>query len=79
MFKGAGSVPEFSVRVNAVPDGIFGLYGKFSVLLEVSATNVCVTLAFTVGADVNPLPALFTVTACITSFRTIGSNSNNDP
>ena len=55
------------------------MYGKFSVLLEVSATNVCVTLACTVGADVNPLPALLTLTACIISFPINGSKSNNDP
>ena len=48
-------------------------------LLEFNATNVWLTLAWTVGADVNPLPAFSTVTACITSFSIIGCRSNNEP
>ena len=48
-------------------------------LLDCNATKVWLTLAFTVGADVNPLPGLLTLTACIISFCTNGSKSNKEP
>ena len=77
--NGGGNIPDTWTKFTLVPVGIFALYGKLNVLLELRATKLWVTLAFTVGADVNPLPGLLTITDCITSLRISGSNSNKEP
>ena len=77
--NGSGNTPTFWFKVTFVPVGIFALYGKFKVLLDLSATQLWVTLAFTVGADKKPRPGLVTLTLCITSFSITGSRTKSDP
>ena len=77
--NGEGNTPLLALRITFVPVGIFVLYGKFNVLLDFNPTHVWVTFAVTVGAEVNPLPALITETDCITSFSILGNKLNWDP
>ena len=38
--NGVGNVPIFSFNVTFVPVGIFALYGKFKVLLDLNPTQL---------------------------------------
>ena len=77
--NGVGNVPIFSFNVTFVPVGIFALYGKFKVLLDLNPTQLWVILAFTDGADKKPLPGLRTSMLCITSFSITALKSKSDP
>ena len=77
--NGEGNTPLLALRITFVPVGIFVLYGKFNVLLDFNPTHVWVTFAVTVGAEVNPIPALITDTDCIYSFSILGYNLNWGP